>query len=256
MIPIDYIVLFYAVPCSMIIITTIKKDKWNLTWIFPWSLLLFIGNNSLFDIFLFILGLFFGYLTDIAGVYAKKWWYPHYHERTYSLSAGYGWGIITLIIFRTYFFIQNNLKEFEWIIFGIFGLVWLLVELKKGKTSLLNYYLILRSFLTVVLLYISGEILFIFVAAVGAIFLEVLGTELRVWIYYDSSPSYIHLGTGYAQLSYLCYIGTNLIINRIDPSVLQILLVIILILLYLADYKMSSPSNRTNLHEKEVLNNN
>jgi len=247
MIPIDYIVLFFSIPCSMIIITTIKQDKWNLTWIIPWSMLLFVGSCSNLDITLFLLGLILGYFTDIAGVFAKKWWYPYYTNRIYSLSAGYGWAIITLIIFRTYFFIQTNLMNIQWVIFGIFGISWIIVELKKGETSFKTHWLTIRSFITVIFLFISGDIFFLFVASVGAIFIEVLGTELKVWIYYDSSPSYLHLGIGYAQLSYFCLMCANYIIEREIPSMLQLILIIILILLYIGDYNKISLHNRTNL---------
>lgn len=249
MIPIDYIVLFFAVPCSMIIITTIKQDKWNLTWIIPWTSLLFIGDCSLSDLVLFMLGLGLGYFTDIAGVFARKWWYPHYKNRIYSLSAGYGWAIITLIIFRTYFYIQTTLEAIQLGIFTIFGLMWLFVELKKGKTSFSTHLLTIRSFITVIFLFISGDIFFLFVAAIGAIFLEVLGTELKVWIYYDPSPSYLHLGTGYAQLSYLCLICTNYIVNQVHPTLMQTSLVAILILLYIVDYKKNSNYNGISLNE-------
>jgi hypothetical protein len=249
MIPIDYIVLFFAVPCSMIIITTIKQDKWNLTWIIPWTSLLFIGDCSFSDIVLFLLGLVLGYFTDITGVFAKKWWYPHYKNRIYSLSAGYGWAIITLIMFRTYFYIQTTLENVQLIVYAIFGLMWLFVELKKGRTSFSTHWLTIRSFITVIFLLISGDIFFLFVAAIGAIFLEVLGTELKVWIYYDPSPSYLHLGTGYTQLSYLCLIFTNYIVNQELPSILQTTLVAILILLYIVDYKKISRFNGTNIKE-------
>ncbi len=249
MIPIDYIVLFFAVPCSMIIITTIKQDKWNLTWIILWTSLLFIGDWSFSDIVLFMLGLVFGYFTDIAGVFAKKWWYPHYKNRIYSLSAGYGWAIITLIIFRTYFYIQTTLETIQWIVYAMFGLMWLYVELKKGKTSYSTHWLTIRSLITVIFLFISGDIFFLFVAAIGAIFLEVLGTELKVWIYYDPPPSYFHLGTGYAQLSYLCLICTNFIVDQELPTFLQAFLLAALIILYIVDYKKISRSNGINLKE-------
>lgn len=250
MIPLDYVVLFFAVPCSMIIITTIKQDKWNLAWIVPWSLLLFIGDNTPFDVVLFILGLILGYFTDFAGVFSKKWWYPHYENRNFSFSAGYGWGLITLIIFRTYFFIQTNLKSMEVIVYIIFGLIWFLVEIKKGETLISTHLLTIRSIITITFLFVSGDIAFLFVAAIGAIYLEVMGTELKVWIYYDSSPSYLHLGIGYAQLSYLCLVFTNFIISQEIPSDMQIVLIIMLVLLYIIDYKRPALLTRTFLKSK------
>ncbi|MHA2074022.1 MAG: hypothetical protein ACW97X_05345 [Candidatus Hodarchaeales archaeon] len=240
MIPLDYVVLFFAVPGSMIIITTIKQDKWNLAWIIPWSLLLFIGDNAPFDVALFILGLIIGYFSDFAGVKSEKWWYPEYKNRIFSLSAGYGWGIITLIIFRTYFYIQIHLQILEIFIYGIFGILWFIVELKKGKTSISTHWLTSRSIITIIFLLISGDIYFLFVAAIGAIYLEVLGTELKVWVYRMDKPSYIHLGIGYAQLSYLCLIYTKLIIFQEIPSMMQIFLIAILIILYILDYLQPS----------------
>ncbi|MFX0174267.1 MAG: hypothetical protein ACFE9L_20495, partial [Candidatus Hodarchaeota archaeon] len=174
MIVLDSIVLLFAVPVSMWVIRTTKQDKLNLAWIIPWSLLLFLNSNPL-DILLFVLGLLLGYLTDIAGVLAGKWYYPHYDNRLYSLSAGYGWGIITLIIFRVYFIIVDNLVSFGWFILIIFFIVWIVVEISRGNTSFSNHWLVIRTIISILFLLVSGDLLFLFVAATGAIYIEILG---------------------------------------------------------------------------------
>lgn len=243
----DAIVLFFAVPLSMWNLRTFKKDRWNLAWIVPWSLLLFI-EISPFEILLFVLGIVLGYLTDIVGVLGKKWWYPHYSTRLYSLSAGYGWGIITLIIFRFYFYIIENLADvISWILLGAFFFLWIGVEIVWGHPNLSNPWLLIRTVLTILFLLISNDILFLLVAAAGAVYLEVLGTSLRIWIYYDKAPSYLHLGAGYAQLSYVCLLIANLAINNILPSILQVVILLILVILYVMDYsgiKLSIWENR------------
>jgi hypothetical protein len=240
----DLIVLFFAVPISMWIIRTTKQDKLNLAWIVTWSALLFVEITSL-EILVFLFGLVLGILTDFAGVLAKKWWYPHYDERLYSFSAFWGWGIVTLIIYRIYIIIVDNLIEFGWILLLIFIVSWIIVELWRGKTSFTNYLLIIRTFIIILFLTTSGDLLFLFVAAAGALYFEVLGTYLRIWIYYDPPPSYLYLGTGYAQLSYLCIITANFLIYSSIPNFIQITLIIILIFLYLLDYRNIIPSQDT-----------
>ena len=138
----------------------------------------------------------------------------------------------------------------EVIVYIIFGLIWFLVELKKGETFISTHLLTIRSIITIIFLLVSGDITFLFVAAIGAIYLEVMGTELKVWIYYDSSPSYIHLGIGYTQLSYLCLVFTKFIISQEIPSDLQIVLIIILVLLYIIDYKQPALLTGTFLKSK------
>ncbi|MHA2298895.1 MAG: hypothetical protein ACXAEU_10205 [Candidatus Hodarchaeales archaeon] len=236
MIVLESMVLLFAVPVSMWVIRTTNQDKLILGWIVPWSLLLFINSNPL-DILIFILGLFLGYITDIVGVFAGKWYYPHYDNRLYSLSAGYGWGIITLIIFRLYFTIIDNLASFGWFILAIFLILWIIVEVTRGTTSFSNYWLVTRTVISLIFLFVSGDLLFVFVAAAVAIYIEVLGTHLKIWIYYDPSPSYLYLGTGYAQLSYLCLILANFFLFNVVPTFIQIILIIFLIFLYLIDYR-------------------
>jgi hypothetical protein len=232
----DAIVLFFAVPVSMWNLRTFKQDKLNLAWIIPWSLLLFVDISSL-EILLFGLGILLGYFTDIVGVIARKWWYPHYTNRLYSLSAGYGWGIITLIIFRLYFSISENLEDLiSWGLLGIFLIIWIGAEIVRGQLNFSNPWLVMRTILTVLFLFMSNDILFLLVAAAGAVYLEVLGTALRIWIYYDKSPSYLHLGAGYAQLSYVCLLAANMVVNNIPPSIQQIFLLLILVILYVIDY--------------------
>jgi hypothetical protein len=228
----------------MWIIRTTKQDKLNLTWIVTWSILLFVDITTL-EILVFIFRLILGILPDFAGVYAKKWWYPHYTERLYSFSAFWGWGIVTLIIYRIYSIIITNLLEFGWILLLIFIISWILVELLRGKTSFTNYLLIIRTFIVLVFLSISGDLLFLFVAAAGALYFEVLGTHLKIWIYYDLNPSYLYLGTGYAQLSYLCIVIANAFVYGQIPNLLQILLIFFLFLLYLLDYKEILGSKQT-----------
>ncbi len=235
MIILDAWVLFFVVPVSMWIMKTFKKDMLTLLWIIPWSLLLFF-DYSPYDMVLFILGLILGILTDLAGVLANKWWYPHYSNRIYSLSAFWGWGIITLAIFRFYNILIEGNTSVGWIIILIFVIIWLTVEVKKGKTSLSNYWVALRGLITVFFLFISGDFLYLIVASVGAIYIEILGTELKIWIYYDITPSYIYLGTGYAQLSYFCVLITNFLILGIPPTILQIFLIILLVVLYVLEY--------------------
>jgi hypothetical protein len=236
MIVLDSIVLFFAVPVSMWVIRTTKQDKLNLAWIIPWSLLLFFNSNPL-DILLFVLGVLLGYLTDIAGVLAGKWYYPHYDNRLYSLSAGYGWGIITLIIFRVYFIIVDNLVLFGWIILSIFVVIWIVVEILRGNTSFSNHWLVIRTIISILFLLVSGDLLFLFIAAIGAIYIEILGTHLKIWIYYDPTPSYLYLGTGYAQLSYLCLVLANIFLFNYVPTLIQMIMISTLIILYLIDYR-------------------
>ncbi|MFW9777459.1 MAG: hypothetical protein ACFFE8_01315 [Candidatus Heimdallarchaeota archaeon] len=250
----DAIVLFFAIPLSMWNLRTFKKDKWNLAWIIPWSLLLFIGI-SLFEILLFIMGIILGYLTDIIGVFGKKWWYPHYSNRLYSLSAGYGWGIITLIIFRLYFYIiEDSANIMSWILLAVFLFLWISAEIVWGQPNLSNPWLIIRTVLTILFLLISDDILFLLVAAAGAVYLELLGTSLRIWIYYDKAPSYLHLGAGYAQLSYVCFLIANLVTNNIFPSVQQIIILLMLVVLYIMDYSGIKLSIWENRKKKTLIN--
>ena len=94
----------------------------------------------------------------------------------------------------------------------------------------------MRAGVSILLLVVSNDILFLLVAAIGAVYIEVLGTELKIWIYYDFTPSYIYLGTGYAQLAYLCLLMAKFIVYDIAPMFIQLILIGLLIILFFTEY--------------------
>lgn len=235
----DLLVLFVATPISFLLLRKYKQDKIAFAWIFPWTILLFIdktGSELYFSLVLFSIGLVPGIITDIGGVYAHKWWYPHYNNRKYSLSVFWGWGIMTLLIFRFYDFLMTNFEIYGWAIFVVLFILWIFIDYTKGKTSLKNYWTLARLFVSILFLALSNDILFLLVAATGAVFIELLGTRLKIWIYYDFTPSYIFLGAGYAQLSYMCLILAKFIVYNTVPTFIQIILIGLLIILFFAEY--------------------
>lgn len=245
----DLFVLFVATPVSFLILKKYKQDKIALAWMVPWTLLLFIdktGSELYFSLLLFSIGLVPGIITDIAGVFAHKWWYPHYNDRIYSLSIFWGWGIMTLLIFRFYELIMTNFEIYGWFIIILFFILWIFVDFTRGKTSLRNYWTLVRAGVSILFLALSNDILFLLVAAVGAVFIEVLGTELKIWIYYDFTPSYIYLGAGYAQLSYICLLLTKFIIYDTVPMFIQLILIGLVIILFIIEYYIDLRSTRLN----------
>ncbi|MHA2290730.1 MAG: hypothetical protein ACXACK_01055 [Candidatus Hodarchaeales archaeon] len=255
----DLLVLFVATPISFLILKKYKQDKIAFAWIVPWTLLLFIDRTGLelyFSLLLFSMGLVLGIITDIVGVYAHKWWYPHYNDRMYSLSTFWGWGIITLLIFRFYEFIMTNFEIFGWFFIILFFILWVGVDVTRGKTSLRNYWTLVRAGVSILFLALSNDILFLLVAAAGAVFIEVLGTELKIWIYYDFTPSYIYLGTGYAQLSYICLMIAKFIVYGIVPMFIQLILIGLVIILYFTEYYIDTRDyirNEKNAQTNEAL---
>ncbi|MHA1996282.1 MAG: hypothetical protein ACW97Z_17250 [Candidatus Hodarchaeales archaeon] len=256
MILVDLFVLFVTTPIAFLILKKYKQDKMAFAWTLPWTLLLFIdktGSELYFSLLLFSLGLVLGIITDIVGVYAHKWWYPHYNDRMYSLSIFWGWGIMTLLIFRFYEFIMTNFEIFGWFIIILLFILWIVIDFTRGKTSLRNYWTLLRAGVSILFLALSNDILFLLVAASGAVFIEVLGTELEIWIYYDFTPSYFYLGTGYAQLAYICLLLANFFIYDIIPMFIQLILVGLVIILYITEYYSDTRDNIRN--EKKTQTN-
>ena len=154
----DLLVLFVTTPIAFLILKKYKQDKIAFAWTLPWTLLLFIdktGSELYFSLLLFSLGLVLGIITDIVGVYAHKWWYPIYNDRVYSLSVFWGWGIMTLLIFRFYEFILTNFEIFGWFIIILFFILWIVVDFTRGKTSLRNYWTLLRASVSILFLALS-----------------------------------------------------------------------------------------------------
>jgi hypothetical protein len=235
----DLLVLFVATPISFLILRKYKQDKLAFAWIAPWTVLLFIdktGSELSFSLLLFSIGLVPGVITDIGGVYAHKWWYPHYTDRKHSLSIFWGWGIMTLLIFRFYEFLMANFESYGWFIIILLFILWIFVDFTRGKTSLRNYWTLGRAGVSILILALSNDILFLVVAATGAIFIEVLGTKLKIWIYYDFTPSYIYLGAGYAQLAYMSLLLAKFFVYDTVPTFIQLILLGLLIILFFAEY--------------------
>ena len=143
---------------------------------------------------------------------------------------------MTLLIFRFYDFLMTNFEIYGWAIFVVLFILWIFIDYTKGKTSLKNYWTLARLFVSILFLALSNDILFLLVAATGAVFIELLGTRLKIWIYYDFTPSYIFLGAGYAQLSYMCLILAKFIVYNTVPTFIQIILIGLLIILFFAEY--------------------
>lgn len=245
----DLFVLFVATPISFLILKKYKQDKIALAWMVPWTLLLFIDKTDselYFSLLLFSIGLVPGIITDMAGVFAHKWWYPHYNDRIYSLSIFWGWGIMTLLIFRFYELIMTNFEIYGWFIIILFFILWIFVDFTRGKTSLRNYWTLVRAGVSILFLALSNDILFLLVAATGAVFIEVLGTELKIWNYYDFTPSYIYLGAGYAQLSYICLLLAKFIVYDTVPMFIQLILIGLVIILFITEYYIDLRSSRLN----------
>ena len=229
----DLCVVLIAIPCSMLIMKTWKKDQITLLFIVLCSSLLFFDNLLVLNLTIFGSGLVLGYGTDLLGVFTNKWYYPHYERRQYSLSAGWGWGIVTLVVIR---YSSLEIQNISLILPG-FLVSWVLIEIFYGNTNVDQVWLVLRSLITILLIIISSDYLLLVLAAGLAIFIERIGTYMQIWIYTDqNSVSYIYLGLGYTQLCYLVNKGILYLFDHISPNMWELTLSLLLLIFYIFDY--------------------
>lgn len=188
----------------------------------------FVFNPDPYLLWILIIGIVFGFITDTAGVYTKKWRYRLWDDNfDYSIWVGFFWGIVMVVTYQ----IGMNISLSTAILCSI-PLLWGL-ERAYGKTETNNYLFIGRTVFTL-LASIQFLPLF-FVSVFSGIFIEFAGTHgIPNWKY-TNNMSFIFIGTGYALMMVTCKFIADFIMG-IELFIPSVICMFCAILLAFTDY--------------------
>jgi hypothetical protein len=193
-------------------------------------------------LFIFLVAVTMGYLTDCIGVYTKGWRYRT--KNKYSIWAGMGWAALTLTVFRTFVFLQFGTVFF-------FLLPALFILWKRNKHFLKATSSGLPLLFAELSMAIISPQLFLLSFSVGII-IEFLAVEgYKIWSYPEIS--YLQIGTGYATFMVFVYFFTQLLFSRVE--VISWIPVVAVIIFYLNDLLFSELRALASRKKKKKVNN-
>ncbi len=180
--------------------------------------------------FVFVLGTITGYTIEFFGVYTRAWRYNS--KNGYSNWTGTGWGLLTLVIYKS--------MSLSWPILLVLLALALVIVFRKVKNNNIRDRFDVLDFTVRGLTFFIAPELFVLAFSLG-IFVEYIGTEVfPTWKY--PTIRYLNIGTGYSLLVIFTILLSEYVFGLRELTAFPLIVIGLFVLVYVFDVVRSAPA--------------
>ncbi len=179
--------------------------------------------------FVFVLGALSGYTIEFFGVYTQAWRYNS--KNGYSNWTGTGWGLLTLVIYKS--------MSLSWAALLVLLAVALVIVFRKVRNNNIRDWFDVLDFAVRGLAFFIAPELFVLAFSLG-IFVEYIGTEVfPTWKY--PTIRYLNIGTGYSLLVIFTILLSEYVFGLREVTAAPLVVIALFVLVYAASVVRSAP---------------